>query len=118
MYSAALGFLGEYSEAAFGVGVSSASISISEPVGNTSSFTGAGFGMTFGLLKALEPLIHAKDFSGVFNLTPLAQVKQFVAPVRAFKIASIRAALIVLPCALAQAAILFFRASVSRFFLL
>ena len=63
--------------------------------------------MTFGLLKALEPLIHAKDFSGVFNLTPLAQVKQFAAPVRAFKIASIRAALIVLPCALAQAAILF-----------
>ena len=39
MYSAALGFLGEYSEAAFGVGVSSASISISEPAGNTSSFT-------------------------------------------------------------------------------
>ena len=98
-------------------GVSSASTSISVPLGRTTSLTGAGLGAILGLLKALEPLVQASDFNGVLSLTPLAQVRQLAAPVRFFKIASTLAGLMVLPCAFAQAAILFFKTAVSRFFL-
>ena len=99
-------------------GASSASTSISVPLGRTTSLIGAGFGAILGLLKALEPLIHASDFNGVLSLTPLAQVRQLAVPVRFFKIASTLAGLMVLLCAFAHAAILFFKAAVSKFFLL
>ena len=69
-------------------GASSASTSISVPLGRTTSLIGAGFGAILGLLKALEPLIYASDFNGVLSLTPLAQVRQLAVPVRFFKIAS------------------------------
>ncbi len=66
-------------------GVSSASTSISVPLGRITSLTGAGLGAILGLLKALEPLVQASDFNGVLSLTPLAQVRQLAAPVRFLK---------------------------------
>lgn len=100
--------------------LSPASISISVPVGSTWSLgaTGAGLGTNFGLVNAAEPLVHATDFKGVFNLTPEAQVKQLAAPVLAFKTASTRLVLTVFLCAFAHAAMLLRKAAVSRLFFL